>query len=468
MSSTFLMRIAERVLNRPLLIHPDKLAIITEVLAGRIGIDDSMRGEFASRIPDGAELSDASFMRPLGSRFVGDNVERDDNGRAVLRLPYKRTENGVGVVSIVGSLVNRGAWVGASSGLQSYEGIAFQLQSAARDPKVKSIILDMDSPGGEAVGAMEIAALVRKIASEKPVFASVNGMAASSAYAIASGARSIFTISSGMAGSIGVVLLHTDASRALDRQGVTPTLIHAGAHKVDGNPFQPLSGPVRADLQAEVDKFYAQFLETVAAGRGGRLNTKMAQETEARTYIGADAVAAGLADDVATFDDLLGNISRAGFAGVRTKRMSAMKVFNEEDIVAARAEGRKEGHAAGIAEGRAAGAAEGNAAGLAEGKTLGESAERERIKAIMGHEEGKGREATAQHFALNTDMSVEAAIGALAGVPKAVAGVQALGARAADQAVATSFVPDTGKAQAADGNHGWDDVVAAGNKRARR
>ncbi|MDN3719438.1 S49 family peptidase [Roseibium salinum] len=101
-----------------------------------------------------------------------------------------------------------------------------------------------------------------------------------------SGATEIVTTPSAVSGSIGVVLLHADISKALSEEGVKPTLIFSGRHKVDGNPFEPLSDDVRAGLQAEVDSLYEQFLKTVAAGRGDRLTEEMARATEARTFFG--------------------------------------------------------------------------------------------------------------------------------------------------------------------------------------
>ncbi|TIL81578.1 MAG: S49 family peptidase, partial [Mesorhizobium sp.] len=171
--------------------------------------------------------------------------------------------------------------------------------------------LDMHSPGGEAVGAFETAALVRDLAARKRTVAVVNGMAASAMYAIGSGATEIVTTETGISGSIGVVLLHADFSRQLDREGITPTLIHAGAHKVDGNPFEPLSDAVREDLQAEVDAFYESFLVTVAKGRGNRLTAAAARKTEARTFIGQAAVDAGIADRVGSFELVLADLTRA-------------------------------------------------------------------------------------------------------------------------------------------------------------
>jgi signal peptide peptidase SppA len=290
-----LIHIAERVLNTPLLLLPSKAETILAVLAGRIGVNG-----------------------PDASRFEGDNPpQKDENGNAKRNMwgdpklePYKLSGS-TAIVTITGSLVNRGAWVGANSGLTSYEGIQFQLKRAAANPDVKNIILDLHSPGGEAVGAFETASLVRQISADKPVTALVNGMAASAAYAIASGASQIVTTETGVSGSIGVVLLHADYSRMLANDGITPTLIFAGAHKVDANPFEPLSEGVKSELQAEIDAFYAAFLDTVAAGRGSRLTQAMARATEARTFIGAAGVEAGLADAVGSFESVLADLTRA-------------------------------------------------------------------------------------------------------------------------------------------------------------
>jgi signal peptide peptidase SppA len=244
---------------------------------------------------------------PESSRFPGTKVDIDPQTGKQRALPYRRYL-GVAMIDIVGSLINRGAWVGAYSGAVSYEGIKEALAAAAADSRTHAIILDIESPGGEAVGAFEVADAVRAAREQKPVVAVVNGMAASAAYAIASGATHIVTTSTGVSGSIGVVLLHADYSRSLDKKGITPTLIFAGAHKVDGNPFEPLPDTVRADLQREVDHFYSLFVDTVAAGRAG-MSTEAIRATQARSFIGAEAVAAGLADSVGTFEEVLAELS---------------------------------------------------------------------------------------------------------------------------------------------------------------
>src|ERR1700730_17197754 len=144
---TVLLRIAEKVVNCPLMILPDKLAVIVQVLDGRIGIDGSSLGDI-----------EAEYLKkaaPGASRFVGNYELNDPNNPAAGRKPYRTTADGVAIIPVVGSLVNRGGWIGAYSGMTSYEGLKYQLGAAAKDPSVSSILLDMDSPGGEAVGAFE-------------------------------------------------------------------------------------------------------------------------------------------------------------------------------------------------------------------------------------------------------------------------------------------------------------------------
>jgi len=120
----------------------------------------------------------------------------------------------------------------------------------------------------------------------------------SAGYALASQADRILLPRTGAVGSIGVVVMHADLSDELDQDGVRVTLIHSGRHKVDGNPYQPLPDAVRDDIQREIDVLRFLFTETVAAGRAERLSQEAALATEAATYRGADAVAAGLADEV--------------------------------------------------------------------------------------------------------------------------------------------------------------------------
>jgi signal peptide peptidase SppA len=246
------------------------------------------------------------FTSMRQSRFVA-RTPLDANGRP---LPFVRTEDGISIISVVGELVNRGAWIGASSGLVSYEGITHQLRAAAQDAGTRAILIDAESPGGEAIGAFELASFVRQCRAAKPVYAIVNGMATSAGYALASGATRIITTESGISGHIGVIMVHMDYSRMLEDAGLKPTILTepVGGHKADSNPYEPLSDDAREIAQQRMSVFYENFLSTVSAGRGKKLTASMARATQARVYVGKEAVSAGLADDVMSFDDAIASI----------------------------------------------------------------------------------------------------------------------------------------------------------------
>jgi len=437
-----LAQIASRILNRPLLLHPDKADLILHVLQGRIGIEP---------------LSTAG---PDTNRFIGSH--RRDNGS----VSSMRLANGVALLPIVGSLVNRGAWIGASSGLVSYEGIAAQLREAEADPDVRAILLDIDSPGGEATGMFATANLVRAVNEVKPVLAFVNDVAASAAYGIASAAREIIVSPTSMVGSIGVVLTHLDRSGELEDRGVKPTLIHAGAHKVDGHPFGPLSDAVRADLQAEVFKIYDQFVGLVAEGRAGRISAEAIRATEARTYLGADAIAQGLADRMASLDDVIATLSNPP-SGARPQRKEGPMTnstkgqepkeantamasatsgsdISPADLQAAINTARTEAHAAGVTAGKAEATA--------------------RIKAILTASEAEGRAAQAMVLALETEMSAIDAAKVLAASPKATPAAT-IADRAAREAELGAETPADHRNRAERSVAGWSKAITQANAR---
>jgi capsid assembly protease len=395
-----LPRIAERVLGRPLLIHVLKAELILALLGERIGVGSIELDD----VPE--EFKAARASKPAANRLIGEPVMR---GRQVA---YMRA-GGVGIIPVVGTLVNRGAFMGEDgSGFTSYEGLSAQLEMALADREVGAILLDIDSPGGEASGAFTLAASVREARMHKPITALVNDMAASAAYGIASNATDIVVSPSSVTGSIGVVLMHVDQSKELEMKGRKPTLIFAGAHKVDGNSLGPISDQVRADMQTEVNTYYDRFLETVAAGRP-KLTIDAIRQTEARTYIGADAISVGLADRIGTFGDTVGRLSAAVRAhtlqgGRWTMTNPTPPVMNLDPTMITRVE-----HDALLAAARTAAVAEGHAAG----EKTGAIAALARVSAILALPEAKERQAQALVIALTTELSVQQSAGLLASTP---------------------------------------------------
>lgn len=413
-----------KAIERPLLIMPEKLALIAQVLEGRLGIDASSLQTLVD------EKMLAYVSKPGASRFEGDVETTDGQKFSRARLKPYKTSNGTAIISVVGSLVNRGAWIGSYSGMTSYEGIQHQLNAAARDGSIKSILLDIDTPGGEAVGAFETGALVGKINSEKPVHAHVAGLCCSAGYAIAAHASHITAGPTSLLGSIGVVMMHTDQSARLHNMGVKPTFIFAGAHKVDGNPFEPLSASVRESLQAEVNKFYELFVSHVAAGRKG-LSAKAVREQEARTFIGSDAVERKLADAIGTFETTLGQIGRSKSRGMKMENDNAIYSAEQHNaLVSAAVNQARTETTQNVTQSLTTQHAAALATATAEATAAGATAERERISAILALPEAQGREAAAMHLAMTTTMAADAVKPVLAGLP---AGYSAAVAKAAQQ-----------------------------------
>lgn len=246
-----------------------------------------------------------AILAALGPRLEIEAMDQQDEADAAAgkaeRAPYA-VKDGVAVIDVMGSLTHRTMAVSAMSGLTSYQQLSAEIAAAEADPDVKSILLMMDSPGGEVAGMYDLAAQV--CGCSKPTVALAQDMAASAAYLIASAADKVLVSQSGVLGSIGIVLAHTDTSAADASAGVKVSYIHAGARKVDG--AMPLDHEHRASaqaLQAEVDKYYGMFVNAVAAYRG--MTALQVKDTEAAVYVGSDAVAAGLADGVATVAEAL-------------------------------------------------------------------------------------------------------------------------------------------------------------------
>jgi len=285
-------QIAQRAFNTPLMVDPAKALAFLSGLGPRIAGQEITFQGLELQV-DGA--MDHAALPARASLFGNDLAQRHQRSGS---QPYAVVD-GIAVIEIAGTLVHRGAWIGQSSGLTSYEGIAAQLQAALADPGVRGIALDIDSLGGEVAGAFDLADRIRAARAQKPVHAFVAEHALSAGYVLASQADRIILPRTGAVGSIGVVALHTDMSGALDQKGIAVTLIHAGAHKVDANPYQPLPEAVHDQMQRELEVVRFLFAETVAAGRGDRLTHAAALATEAAVFRGADAIAAGLADELA-------------------------------------------------------------------------------------------------------------------------------------------------------------------------
>jgi signal peptide peptidase SppA len=192
-------------------------------------------------------------------------------------------------------------------GFGNYEDVQARFDAAVTDPSIDAILLEIDSPGGEAAGAFDLADKIYAARGSKPVWAIANDSAFSAAYAIGSAADKLFLTRTGGVGSIGVLAAHVDQSGYDEKQGVKVTTLFAGTRKNDFNAHEPLSEDAAGFLQAEVNRLYGLFVDTVSRNRSISADTVRA--TEAGLFFGDDAVKAGLADGVGTFESAVQSLA---------------------------------------------------------------------------------------------------------------------------------------------------------------
>lgn len=329
---------------------------------------------------------------PVASKFVG---------TLDTKSKFRVTDDGVAIVAIQGTLFDRGAFLGDLGGwATSYEGLSEQLRRLSDDPAITSIVLDIDSPGGMVSGLYDLTAQLGKL-KKKKVYALAANMADSAAYAIACCADEVFVTRNGEIGSIGVVSMHQSYERMLNQSGIDTTFIYYGDHKIDGTPYQGLSPGAKAQRRERVDMLGWQFCEHVAKQRG--LEPEAVKAMQALTFMGEDAVKAGLADGVKSIDEVLDHI-RNGKSTGRGKSKGGRTV-SERNAAAERPEFDYTALAGSIAtamaaNGKAAAAAPAVIDAAAAPKTEDVlKAERERYDGILSSAHAKDRQNLARALA---------------------------------------------------------------------
>ena len=314
--------------------------------------------------------------------------------------------NGLAFIPMRGTLVHRNGdpWYGT----RGYDDIRREFDAAVADPDVAGIVFDIHSGGGMVYGNFELAEHIRKSRDEKPSLSVVNAGAMSGAYSLGSSAKRMVSTPSGDSGSIGVLTMHVDMSKALEKFGVAISLIHAGEHKVDGNPFNPLPDSVRADMQARLDGMWQKFISTVAINRG--MSEQAVRDTQARVYQADEAVKIGLVDAVMSPQDAIASFRAEVFgSSTNENRSTTMSDSKKNETVDA---GKKDEQVENKTTDTTVDA------GKKDEQADAGAAMQARCADITGCEEAKGREALANHFAFKTNMSVDDAKAALAAAPK--------------------------------------------------
>lgn len=363
--------LAEAVTANPLLIDPTRADLLSSALS------------YLAANPVAKDMLDGHASAQMDN-FWG------ENGSEHPYRPYTVT-NGILQIPVQGVLLNRfsyafGRWA------TGYQYIEKALVRGLSDGNVRAIALIVDSPGGEVAGCFELADKIFAARGEKPIRAFSADHAYSAAYALASSASEIVVTRSGGTGSVGVVTAHVDYSEALANEGIKVTFVFAGAHKVDGNPYEALPDSVKARMQERIDRIYGVFTSSVSRNRG--VGEEDVRATEALTFDAQDSVANGFADRIGALDEEMVIFTDEVAAACEDETMTQ---FTQEQMDAAVASATASGKAAGMQEGQKAAAT--------------------RITTILSSEAGKAKPKAALALALKSGDEAETVIEMLAMLP---------------------------------------------------
>lgn len=222
----------------------------------------------------------------------------------------KRVEGDVGLLALHGPMFPKANMMTMLSGATDLGQWTQDFNSLMQNDRVKSILLDIDSPGGSAFMVTETAKLIREARSIKPIYAVANTLAASAAMNIASQATEFYMSDSAYVGSVGAYLVHEDESGLRAKQGVERTIIKTPRLKAAMDT--PLTADTLEYLTEKVKESFVQFVSDVADGRGTTVQDVLENYGEGGLVGAKQALEAGMVDGVMTFENVKNTLLDGG------------------------------------------------------------------------------------------------------------------------------------------------------------
>lgn len=259
----------------------------------------------------------AEIQALLELKAAGHSV---DFAAAAAPSPSRQANGQIAVLPLYGVVAPKMNLMSEMSGGTSLEQFTQAFRQAMADPSVIGILIDVDSPGGSVQGLEELSSEIRAARGQKAIASIANHLEASAAYMIGCSVGEMAVTPSGEVGSIGVLAMHVDMSAKNEMDGVKPTLVTAGKYKAETSDIMPLSEEAHAEIQKQVDYYYGLFVNAVAVGRGVSANVVRDGFGQGRVVNARDAVALGMVDRIATFDQMISRLSSAQIRANMVKR----------------------------------------------------------------------------------------------------------------------------------------------------
>ena len=267
----------------------------------KMEITDFSKGTAWSILPEAFDQVIRQYIGVVDDSTKPQTVALDRNAKGSDGEPYM-IEDRVAIIPVTGPLSKRPSFFSYLFGGLSYQEIGEMVQRAAVDSKVSGILLNIDSPGGVVNGTEGLSDIIFGARGSKPVVAFADGAMTSAAYWLGSAAEVVMAGSTSVLGSIGVLMIHTDYSVMDQNVGVKTTYLTAGKYKALGNSAEPLTLEAKEYFQNQLNYLYSIFVDSVARNRDVETEKVLQDMAEGKLFIGQQAVAVGLADQIGTFE----------------------------------------------------------------------------------------------------------------------------------------------------------------------
>lgn len=299
-----------------------------------------------------------------------------------------RMHDGVAVIPVTGPVFRYANMFTRISGATSTQDLATDVQAALDNPYVRAIVLEFNTPGGEATAINELADVIHAGRGRKPIKAYVDGLAASAGYWLASACDEIIVSSTGLVGSIGVVMSQQDTTERDAKSGVRTVQIVSSQSPDKRLDITGDDG--RAKVQSIVDALADVFVAAVARNRKVTTETVLSDFGQGGMLVGAAAVKARMADRIGSLETVIAALAGSASNSKRNTTMSSksgqVTVSTTEDLRQAVAAGYDASEQIVIASNEAA-IATARSEGVEEGKKTASDtavkAERQRISEVQ-------------------------------------------------------------------------------------
>jgi signal peptide peptidase SppA len=254
--------------------------------------------------------------------------------------PMWRHEGDTAVVEIDGPVVQGEAGFLRLFGVVGYADIAKAAIEAAQHKDTKSMLYHINSPGGDVAGIVDMTATLETLSRLKPSRVHTSELMASAGYWMASAIKGEMSAGpTAIVGSIGVLRVHSENSKAMEMRGVTATVLRSGEFKAELNSVEPLTDGAKERAVAQLQEIHTMFRAQVAKGRPNLTAEKLAEVTEGQTFLGKQAVKAGLVDKVQSFGLALKLLDTRKQSGNTPSNSKGKAMHLTPEIVAAIAAG---------------------------------------------------------------------------------------------------------------------------------